>query len=167
MWSCVKNRKRLGAYLDDELKASRREAVSAHLAECAACRAALNNLRHLAPVMHASEVPPVPTALADKVMARARTRAVRSHEEPVAWSPLAWWRMVSAPLRLAACATAILAFFLGLTMVRVGFPTESALVVPTDAVSVEGFEWFSPTPPASLESTYLRLAVNDMKGNAR
>jgi anti-sigma factor RsiW len=156
----------LNAYLDGELPERTRREVEGHLWQCKACRVALEQIRRLAPIMDALEVPPVPADLAYHVMARASTRAVRSHEGPVVWSPLAWWRMVSAPLRLAACATVLLAFFLGMMLGREGvFVSGHNQVAAAGAVSVEGFEWFSPTPPASLGSTYLILASNDTEGN--
>ena len=167
MLSCLRYRNRLGAYLDGELSPRRSKTVSAHVARCKACRVALEDLRRLAPVMHALEVPPVPTGLADHVMARARTRTVRSHEGPVTWSPLEWWRMVSAPLRLTACATVLLAFFLGLTLGRGAFLSGNNQATAAGAASMEGFEWFSQTPPASLGSTYLIPASKDMGGMNR
>ena len=161
MLSCLRYRNHLGAYLDGELSPRRAKNVSAHLGRCKACRVALEDLRRLAPVMHALEVPPVPTGLADHVMAHARTRAVRSREGSVVWSPLEWWRMVSTPLRLAACATVLLAFFLGVGLGRGVFVSGNNQTTVAEAASIEGFEWFSPTPPASLGSTYLLLASNN------
>jgi anti-sigma factor RsiW len=167
MLSCLRYRNRLGAYLDGELSPRLSKAVSAHVARCKACCVALEELRRLAPVIHTLDVPPVPAGLADKVMARARTRAVRSHEGLVAWSPLDWWRMVSAPLRLAACATVLLAFFLGVALGRGAFVSGDNQTTVAGAASMEGFEWFSQTPPASLGSTYLMLASNDVGGRNR
>lgn len=161
MLSCLKYRNKLGAYLDGELSPRRSEAVAAHLARCKACRGALEDLRRLAPVMQALEVPPVPAGLADHVMARARTRAVRSHVEPVTWRPLEWWKMASAPLRAAACVTVLLAFFFGVALGRGVLVFGNNRTIMAKAESIEGFEWFSPTPPASLGSAYLMLASND------
>ncbi|MFO7605707.1 MAG: zf-HC2 domain-containing protein [Desulfurivibrionaceae bacterium] len=162
MLTCLGYRNRLGAYLDSELSPRWSKAVSAHLARCKNCRIALEELRRLAPAMHALEVPPVPANLADQVMARARTRPVLSDEEPVMWSPLEWWRMRSAPLRLAACATVLFAFLLGLTLGRGDFSFRNNQASVAGAASVEGFEWFGQTPPASLGSTYLMLASNEV-----
>ena len=166
MQSCLGYRNRLGAYLDGELSPSRSKAVSAHVARCKACRVALEDLRHLPPVMHALEAPPVPAGLADHVMALARTRAARP-QLPVTWNPLEWWRMVSAPLRLTACATVLLAFFLGVALGRGVFVFGNNQTTVAGAASMEGFEWFSQTPPASLGSTYLMLASNDVGGMNR
>ncbi|MCA1788002.1 MAG: hypothetical protein LC657_18670 [Desulfobacteraceae bacterium] len=98
-------------------------------------------------------------------MAHARTKVVRSHGEPVVWTPLAWWRTVSAPLRVAACATVLLAFFLGVGLGRGVFVSGNNQTIMAEAAeSIDGFEWFSPTPPVSLGSTYLLLASNDPGG---
>jgi anti-sigma factor RsiW len=161
MLSCLRYRNRLGAHLDGELSERQSKAFSAHLERCKACRLALEELRRLAPVLHALEVPPGPANLADRVMARARTRPVLSDEGPVMWSPLEWWGMRSAPLRLAACATVLFAFFLGLTLGRGDFLSPDNQASVAGAASVDGFEWFSQTPPASLGSTYLMLASNE------
>lgn len=166
MLSCLRYRNCLGAYLDGELSLKRSKAVSAHLARCKTCRIALEDIRRLAPVMHALEVPPVPASLANHVMALARAKA--SHPQRlVTWSPLEWWQMMSAPLRFAACTTVLLAFSLGLTMGRGGFLSGNNQATAAGAASMEGFEWFSQTPPASLGSTYLILASNDVGGMNR
>jgi len=167
MLSCLRYRKRLGAYLDGELSPRLSKAVLAHVMRCKACRVELEELRRLAPLMQTLDVPPVPAGLTDKVMARARTRAFRSHEGPVTWSPLDWWRMVSVPLRLAACATVLLAFFFGVALGRSAFVSRGNQTNVAGAASMEGFEWFSQTPPASLGSTYLILASNDVRGRNR
>lgn len=165
MLSCLKYRNRLGAYLDGELSPRRSWDVSAHVARCKACRVALEELRSLAPVMHALEAPPAPADLADQVMVRARTRAVRSHVEPVTRNPLEWWKMASAPLRTAACTAVLLAFFLGVGLGQSVFVFgNNQITMAKAAESIEGFEWFSPTPPASLGSTYLLPATNNAGG---
>ena len=161
MLSCLRYRNRLGAYLDGELSPRRHKAVAAHLARCKTCRVALKDLHRLASVMHGLEVSPVPAELADQVLARARTRAVRSHWEPVTWTPLEWWRMASAPLRAAACTAVLVAFFLGVGLGRGVFVFGDNQTTMAEAKSIEGFEWFSPAPPASLGSPYLLLASND------
>jgi len=167
MWSCLRYRNRLGAYLDGELNLKQRKAVAAHTTKCTACRAVLDDLRRLAPVMHALEVPPVPEGLADHVMAlAARTRAARP-QRSVTWSPLERWRVMSVPLRLAACTTVLLAFSLGLILGQGAFLSGNNQSTAAIAASMEGFEWFSQTPPASLGSTYLMLASNDMGGMSR
>lgn len=167
MLSCMRYRNRLGAYLDGELNLRQSNAVSLHVAKCKACRAAVEDLRRLAPVMHVVEVPPVPADLADHVMALALTRVASLQGPPVTRSPWERWRIVPVPMRFAACATVLLAFALGLTMGRGIFLSGNGQVAAAGAASVEGFEWFSQTPPASLASTYMTLASNNMGGMAR
>jgi hypothetical protein len=75
--------------------------------------------------------------------------------------------MVSAPLRLTACATVLLAFFLGVALGRGVLVFGNNQTTVAGAASMEGFEWFSQTPPASLGSTYLMLASNDVGGMNR
>ncbi len=162
MWSCAKHQKHLNAYLDGELPERTRRKVERHLAHCSSCRLELDGLSGLAPLLGNDEVPPVPADLSDRVMACARTRAVRAHEGPIVWNPLEWWKMASAPLRVAACTAVLLAFFLGVALGQsVFFFGSNQTTMAEAAESIEGFEWFSPTPPASLGSTYLMLASND------
>jgi hypothetical protein len=80
------------------------------------------------------------------------------------WSPLEWWRSLSTPLRLAACATVFLAFFLGVALGPDAFVAGNNQATVSGAASMEGFEWFSQMPPASLGSTYLMLTSNDVEG---
>jgi anti-sigma factor RsiW len=79
MLTCLKYRKRLGAFLDGELPHRKRVAVERHLAKCGSCRAVLTELRRLEPLLSAGEVPPVPAALAGRIkaaaMAAQKTRA--------------------------------------------------------------------------------------------
>jgi anti-sigma factor RsiW len=166
MGSCVRIRKRLGAYLDGELNDRETGAVDTHVATCETCRATVEELRRLAPAMHAVKVPPVPPGLADQVMARARAR-LATPRRPVTRNSLQWWQSVSTPLRFGACATLLLAFLFGLTIGRGDFLSGNEQTIADGAAGMEGFEWFSQTPPASLGSTYIVIASNDVEGMNR
>ena len=167
MLSCIRYRNRLNAYLDGELNARKSKSVAAHVTKCKACRAALEEIRGIAPVLQTLSVPPVPAYLADRVIALARVNATRSRE-PFMWIPLKWWQTVSAPVRLAACATVLLAFFLGMTMSREISLAGSRRAAASGEAGMEGLEWFSQAPPESLERTYMILASSfDVGGMPR
>jgi hypothetical protein len=61
-------------------------------------------------------------------------------------------------MRLAACAMVLLACLLGMFMSRDLSMSGSSRITLAEAENLDGFEWFSPTPPASLGSAYLTLA---------
>ncbi len=89
----------LSAYLDGELEPAVRAQVEAHLAGCARCAAALDDLRLLAEA-GGGEAPPVPAGLAERIAARldaAGDRPAAGHRSagapaprPPARRPLAW-----------------------------------------------------------------------------
>jgi len=54
---------------------------------------------------------------------------------------------------------AITACLLGLFMDKEVALFENRQAAATDMESPEGFEWFDPTPPASMGSAYLNLAL--------
>ncbi len=74
MLSCVKYRKRLGAYMDGELSERKRTSTKRHLSECDACRAELAANKKLEPLLNTLLVPPVPTAVATRILAEAQKR---------------------------------------------------------------------------------------------
>jgi anti-sigma factor RsiW len=74
MWmlSCILYRKRLGAYLDEELPRKKRMAATSHLKRCTSCRAALEDLRGLGPVLQIIEAPHPPSDMVLRIMSEAR-----------------------------------------------------------------------------------------------
>jgi len=162
--SCrFKYRHQLGAYLDGELNPQESEAIARHLADCATCSAALEEIRRLEPALLTLDAPPSPSGLTARILAEAQGRKVlftpeRSSVSPRFWPLHRWLQELSVPMRAAACAMVLLAFLLGLTMGREVSLSGSPRGVAPSEESLEGFEWFSPTPPLSLGSAYLTMA---------
>lgn len=74
--------------------------------------------------------------------------------------PLRWFAGLTVPMRLTASAMVLLACSFGLSMSRDlslsgGLSTSAA----AETENLYGFEWFSPTPPASLGAAYINLAL--------
>ncbi|MGE0814658.1 MAG: anti-sigma factor [Vicinamibacterales bacterium] len=68
----------LWAYLDDELSPSRSAAMARHLASCAPCRRAARRLRALMEACRAQGRRPLPRAVRQRAVARARSTLRRS-----------------------------------------------------------------------------------------
>jgi hypothetical protein len=60
-------------------------------------------------------------------------------------------------MRVTACAMVLLACLLGVFMSKE--LSGNRQVLPAEEVSLDGFEWFDPTPPGSLGYAYLSLAL--------
>lgn len=82
----------LNAYLDGELSAWRRERVEKHLAECTACRAELDALRHLSQVIQQVPLPqelPSAERFTAQLMLRLPRRPTQPARRPT--GDAGWW----------------------------------------------------------------------------
>lgn len=173
MLTCVRYRNRLGAYLDGELNLKEREAIEAHLAKCAACLKRLEDIRSLDGSLNDTlHVPPVSDGFAARVMREAR-RMERPAATParlfppMGWNPLRWIAEFSAPMRVAACVTMLLACIVGLTMDG-GIIGDKQGQVIGSAKNLYGLEWFEPTLPGSIGSIYIAMATQtNEEGNGQ
>ena len=161
----------LSPYVDDALLGSRKHAVEHHLRACEACRTQLERIRQLGNLLDDLPVPPVPEGFAARIMAEAKTRLPETKPKrmlpPVIWDPLRWFAEFSAPMRLAACATVLLACVVGLTMDG-GFLVDEQGQVKGSIKNQYGLEWFDPTPPGSVGSVYLAMTSPfNEEGNIR
>jgi anti-sigma factor RsiW len=161
--NCKKILSRLHAYLDGEVPAKLIREIELHLSTCPSCRSQVARIRQVHDIFEGLSVPPLPQEFAARLMAKAQREVLFAKEKrsifPLGWQPFQWLLDLSAPMRLAACAVAFLACLLGVSMSKElslsGNPQN--LVAQTE--NIDGFEWFSPTPPASLGSAYLALAL--------
>jgi len=158
---CRKIISHLNAYVDGELPERRRRTVEAHLAGCESCQKRFEEIRDLAELFEGTlPVPPVPDGFAARIMAKARRR------QPVAipgspsllsaWNPLRWIAGLSAPMRLAACATVLLALVVGLSLDGRNITRRNVLAEP--GKDLYGLAWFAPAPPGSIGSIYIAMA---------
>ena len=160
--NCKKVLSRLQAYVDGEMPARLMRETEEHLGACPSCRGQAERIRQMGDILDSLSVPPLPEGFSARVMAEARKRAPLATEKksffPMEWQPLRWLLDLSVPLRLAACAMVLLACFLGMFMSRELSLSWNRQGVVAEAENLDGFEWFSPAPPASLGSAYLTLA---------
>jgi len=151
----------LNAYVDGELPEGLRRLVESHLAACESCGGRLEEIQGMDVLLDGSlPVPPVPDGLAARIMAEAQRRQLASAPKrrfsPLAWNPVQWVVDLSAPMRLAAGVTVLLALVAGLSLDGRGVAERVARVEPGRNLS--GLEWFNPTPPGSIASIYVAMA---------
>jgi anti-sigma factor (TIGR02949 family) len=161
--NCRKVLSRLHAYLDGEVPAELMHEFEEHLSICPSCRDQVERIRQISDILDSLTVPPLPEEFVARVMAVARKRSLPVPEKRpvlgIGRLPLHWFADLSAPMRLAACAMVLLACLLGMFMSRDLSLSGISRANVADAENLDGFEWFSPTPPASLGNAYLTLAL--------
>jgi hypothetical protein len=159
---CKKVLSHLNAYADHELSSSLSREIGNHLHCCRMCQIEFGKIQHVEGFLNTLDVLPVPREFAERVMMEARKRALSGAENKsfFAWCgiSLQWLSELSIPVRMAACTTVLLAFFLGMTMSREISLSGNHHAAASREAGMEGFEWFSPVPPESLEHTYMILA---------
>lgn len=161
--NCKKVLSRLHAYLDEELPGTLMREMEEHLGACPSCRSQVERIRQMDVALDSFPVPPLPQGFSSRVMAEAQRKALSAPERRpllgVDWLPLRWLADLTVPMRLAACAMVLIASLLGMFMSRdlslSGSPQANFAAVE----NLDGLEWFSPTPPTSLGSAYLTLAL--------
>lgn len=166
--NCKKVLSRLQAYVDGEVPEKLRGGIEKHLDACPACRSQVESARQLAGLLDALPVPPLPQGFAARVMAEAKRKTPiankRTPFSPREWPSTQWLHELSASMRAAVCAAALVACLLGMFMSKeFAFDAHRPASVG-EPENLAGFEWFSPTPPASLGSIYLSY-VSAMPAN--
>jgi anti-sigma factor RsiW len=161
--NCKKVLFRLHAYLDGEVPAKLIREIEQHLSTCPSCLSQVERIRQVHDMFEGLSVPPLPQEFAARVMIRAQ------REVPFAkgkrsifhldWQPFQWLLDLSTPMRLAACAVVFLACLFGMFMSKELSLSGNRQILVAQTDNIDGFEWFGPTPPASLGSAYLTLAL--------
>jgi anti-sigma factor RsiW len=161
--NCRKVLSRLHAHLDEEMPAKLMREIEDHLGVCPSCRSQVERIRQVDDFLDSLTVPTLPQGFSARVMAEARRRALAAPgKRPLLgldWMPLRWFADLTVPMRLAACAMVLLACLLGMFMSRDLSLSGSPRTPVVEAENLDGFEWFSPTPPTSLGYAYLTLAL--------
>ncbi len=169
---CEKVLSHLNAYADHELSSSLIREIEDHLHCCGMCQIEFEHIQQVDGFLNTLDVFPVPDGFTDRVMTEARRRILLGAEKKSFfawdWFQLQWLKELSIPVRLAACTMVLLAFFLGMTMSREISLSGSRVAAASREAGMEGFEWFSPAPPESLEHAYMILASSfDVGGIAQ
>lgn len=158
---CIIVLKRLNRYHDAELEPAAQAEIAAHLANCAACRAALERLEGVPEAWTATSPPPVPAGFAGRVMRQARERnqaQARARGQRAAWSLPAWWREQSPVMRTAAAAVVVTGLWVG-GLLGMSSPSDQVRRPdgPENAMAAN-MALLSGAPHGSLEQCYVVLA---------
>jgi len=165
---CPTAQTNLSAYLRGDLPLDQRSALVAHLRGCRICLVRLAAVDPLASVLVQTETPPVPSGFERRVLAAARSR--RSQVVAVAWSPLRWWRMASAPMHAAAAAVLVVGLAAGLALGWAARPAtrqaqeDSQAMALTTALAAYNLDYLGDAPGGSLADSYLALLTNRKGG---
>ena len=154
---CEEMLKRLTAFSSGELATDVHQAMRAHLAECAACRAALARVDAFAGILAGARTPPLPPGLASRVMAAARRR--QAAEVSAGWNPRRWWGLTSAPMHAAAAVVLVIGLTVGVVLgsrsaLSAGQAPAVAQVDPLETYSLDDLV---DAPEGSLADSYLVL----------
>lgn len=159
---CRKVLSRLQAYVDGEMPVKLRNDMEEHLGACPSCRNRVEGIRRVGDILDSLSVPPLPRSFSTRIMEEARRSVPLAKEGesffPREWQPVRWLFDLSAPMRVAACAAVLLACLLGMLLGQELSHYGHRQVSVAEAENLDGIEWFSPAPPASLGSVYLTYA---------
>lgn len=144
--TCNEVREQLSAWLDRELGVAARAALQAHVDRCPACREELRQLT-LLDVALGNLAAPVPSGLAEKVLARLQPRRRR-----YGWQSL------------AMAASLLLGIVLGGAVARDFYPLAPDTGMSTEVASLEAFHDF---PQGSLGVILASYQSDDSNGNGK
>jgi anti-sigma factor RsiW len=160
---CNKVLSRLHAYVDGEVEAKLVCRMEEHIGACPSCRGQIERIRRVGGMLDGLTVPLLPPEFSTRVMAEAQRRASLAGERraffPSGRETLRWLRDLSVPMRVAACAMVLMASVLGMFMSKELSVSGNRPIPVVEAENLDGLEWFSTTPPVSLGSAYLTLAL--------
>jgi len=157
--NCEKVLSRLNAYLDGEVPEKLMREMEEHLGTCPSCSSHVERIRTMAGFLDCLTAPPLPQGFSTRVMTEARRRSPPVKAKlPFRWR-LQWLFDLSVPMRVAACSMVLAASLLGMLMSKELSLSGNRQVPVAESENLDGFEWFSPTPPESLGSAYFPLAL--------
>jgi anti-sigma factor RsiW len=158
---CKQVLSRLNTFVDGEASAKLAREIGEHLTTCPSCSNQVERIRQVGDMLDRQAVPSLPSEFAIRVMAEAQRRASQvTSRRPVSLRDgcLQWLHDLSMSMRVAACSMVLLAFLMGVLMSKELFLPGNLQSSLSESENLDGFEWFSPTPPASLGSAYLALS---------
>ncbi len=145
MFDCRQINNRLGRYHDGELPLAERLLVESHLQGCRLCSQQLDEIRDVSRIFQqALVIPPVPGALAHRIMAQAHAQAAATSS---AWDLLVFWRDWSFSMRFAAVAVSVAACYLGLVI--------GSASLPSPRSAGDEMQWVSMTSRGPIVAAYV------------
>lgn len=106
---CLEVRKRLDAWVDDELPTHEAERIARHLQQCPACRLEAREVRRIGALLNALPAIDAPADLSRKTL-----RAFRDNFERPRMAQ--WWRGLTLVMRGVVCAAALAGLLFGAVM---------------------------------------------------
>jgi len=150
---CSETDNMIDTFLDGTLAPHLRKEVERHLDTCAGCRQTLERRRRLSVLLQSVDVPPVPRAFADAVMARARRVQASRPACGDAWLQTLFMRVAAAVVLAAGVGAGA---FMGVNSQRVPAPTD---VGASDTLAgAYNLDTLSDAPEGSVPQAYLVLA---------
>lgn len=149
----------LNRYIDGEISEAVRGELDRHLEACAVCRAEVELLRKLEPLLAELPVPPLPADLTTSILRRAATPE-RTGSSVIIWRD--WWTSATTPLRAAAVVILMVGLAVGGILgrsvngkpLRSNTDVRSAAVIP---LTVYELDDLGGLPDGSLSEAYLEL----------
>jgi anti-sigma factor RsiW len=158
---CKKVRLKIDAYIAGTLSPQAHAAFAEHLKACDGCRRAAEAVRKLTELGRAGAVPPVPEGFAQRLAVLARRRTARRVPAAAGWSLVAWWRMVSMPMRAVATAVLVIGLAAGAVLSWNTWQTPTTPTAQTapqsDPLAPYNVDYLTDAPDGSLAQTYLAL----------
>jgi anti-sigma factor RsiW len=160
---CKSVQSKLDLFLAEELTATGRKQVEAHLQSCDDCRAELARLKQLLALLKSdSAIPPVPEGFSSRLMAKASQRlAAHQPPETVPSSVRRWWTSVSFPKLAEAAAILAAGLLIGVLMGqqtwRSAHPSTPQRAPQADPLAVYDLDYLSDAPGGSLAESFLTL----------
>jgi len=160
---CSYFRKKLTAYLDDELSETARGEIDSHLNACTDCHSALARLKNLTPLLRQTPAPEIPQNLVERVISQAREHLDIQSKNRLQASISS--RLSAGPVlsRIAAAAVLVFGLTLGTYMGRntwTGLSQPSiAHLTTTQAEPAEIYrlDFLSHAPQGSLQEAFLTM----------
>ena len=169
---CKTIQQKLDLFLAEELTATGRKQIQAHLQSCPDCRAELVRLKQLLALLKSdSAIPPVPEGFSSRLMAKASERlAARQPPETVParqsvpgslWR-LRWLQLATSVGRRAAQAAVLaggllMGVLMGQRTWQSAHPSNPHRALQADPVAVYELDYLSDAPAGSLTQAYLTL----------
>jgi anti-sigma factor RsiW len=145
MSSCRVIQNRLGRYFDGELSPVERHMIEDHLKQCGQCSQNLQEIHAIAKAFRTGmSVPPVPSTLNPKMMAKARAQV---DSAPSALSFLLFWENWSLALRLAAIGVAAIACYIGAVI--------NSSSLPSTRSATAEMRWIDMTAQGPIVKAYM------------
>ena len=156
--TCQDVRKMLNAFVDHELPAAKHERVTAHLAQCEACRETAARLETMAVLIGEARGPELPEGLSRRILVQARARLSEQPSRAAAF--FRWWNAEPSLVRAAGVAAVCAGLLLGLLLGADLWAEKngSEMVVNTavaDPVAIYQLNYFGGAPSGSLEQAFL------------